>query len=237
MFWSYFSSTFVYLAYLNRSLELFTPQIDNFSGITEETPRSSQRRRQNLVLEIPVRKLENCYEDVRINMAPTSSPTPRRVNFLSTPSCSEARNVTSPGSACSRSKSIKDFWPKFNFRNRHAALDIEKAYDLARGVPPAGSREKSSISTSLSRSFSLSKIFTPRIKRTSSLPVTPLGGSAAESAHGCLGNNLNPNVSIKLVDHSSWNMVNKLYSTVKLWCMGRFFGCLCFLLYEGSYKS
>ncbi|XP_057954975.1 uncharacterized protein LOC131148988 isoform X2 [Malania oleifera] len=151
-------------------------------GIIEESTHVHQWRRQNLFLEIPSRTLTDSSQDsVRIKMPPTPSPTPRKVNFLLTPSPSDARISGSPGPSSSKGKAtIKSLLPKLSFKYRNPASDIEKAANLTRGTSSTIPREKPSIS----RSLSLTKIFTPRMKRTSSLPVTPIGHSNPESVHG-----------------------------------------------------
>ncbi|CAH8362371.1 unnamed protein product [Eruca vesicaria subsp. sativa] len=145
------------------------------AAITEETSVNVQQwRRKNLSLQIPSRATGLSLEDsVVIKMPPTPSPTPRRVNFSLT--------STSPGPAASSTvlprgkSSLKNLIPKVGCKPK---TDIEKGQV---DVPsPSALQEKPSIS----RSLSLSKLFTPRIKRTSSLPVTPIVLSKSESAHG-----------------------------------------------------
>ncbi|XP_010535601.1 PREDICTED: uncharacterized protein LOC104810853 [Tarenaya hassleriana] len=147
--------------------------------ITEEGSTEFQRwRRKNLSLQIPTRAVALSSEDsVVIKMPPTPSPTPRRVNFAL--AASSPGPGPSSGSASSRGKSsLRNLLPKVGFKPRIICSDIEKGSE---GVSsPSGMQEKASIS----RSLSLSKIFTPRIKRTSSLPVTPIAHSNPESAHG-----------------------------------------------------
>ncbi|CAN8301086.1 unnamed protein product [Cochlearia groenlandica] len=155
------------------------------SAITEETSASVQQwRRKNLSLQIPLRETGLSPEDsVVIKMPPTPSPTPRRVNFALT----STSPCPGPSSSCStsaapippRSKSsIKNLIPKVGFKPKSSNTDIEKGH---RDVfSPSVFQEKGSIS----RSLSFSKLFTPRIKRTSSLPATPIVLSNLESAHG-----------------------------------------------------
>ncbi|XP_018460404.1 uncharacterized protein LOC108831352 isoform X3 [Raphanus sativus] len=147
------------------------------SAITEETSTNVQQwRRKNLSLQIPTRATGLSPEDsVVIKMPPTPSPTPRRVNFSLT--------STSPGPASATAhprgkSSLKNLIPKVGFKPKTSHTDIEKGQgDVS---SPSELQEKASIS----RSLSLSKLFTPRIKRTSSLPVTPIVLSKSESAHG-----------------------------------------------------
>ncbi|XP_038895267.1 uncharacterized protein LOC120083543 isoform X2 [Benincasa hispida] len=149
------------------------------AGITEEKEHSNQWKRSNLVLEIPSRTPESSPQDYHAIKMPQ---TPRKVNFLLTPSPSDVRinGSGSPGPSSSRGKSsIRSLFPKLSFIHRSSS-DIEKVANLALEGSSHGAQEKPSIS----RSLSLSKIFTPRIKRTSSLPVTPIIHSNPESAHG-----------------------------------------------------
>ncbi|XWS53261.1 hypothetical protein CRYUN_Cryun11dG0142300 [Craigia yunnanensis] len=159
---------------------VYVQQVEDSTGITEETTHGHHWKRSNLFLEIPSRTLEDSsQESVVIKMPPTPSLTPRKVNFLLTPSPSYARIRGSPGPSSSRGKSsLKSFLPKLSFKHRSINLDIEKAANFASESSSTSLREKPSIS----RTLSLTKIFTPRIKRTSSLPVTHTENSNPESA-------------------------------------------------------
>ncbi|KAH7561023.1 hypothetical protein JRO89_XS10G0160100 [Xanthoceras sorbifolium] len=164
--------------------------VGDSTGIIEETSHGQHWKKRNLFLEIPSRTVKDSSQDsVIIKMPPTPSPTPtpRRVNFLLTPSSADARTSGSPGSSTSRGKSsLKGILPKLNFKYRSSNTDIEKAANQApEGCQP---REKPSIS----RSLSLTKIFTPRMKRTSSLPVTPIVNSSLEpTSSGSFGGSTN----------------------------------------------
>lgn len=162
----------------------------------EETPRGQQPRHQNLILQIPSRTYEASTEDfVRINMPPTPSSTPKRVNFSPMPSPNYARINVSPGPSSSPSyakinvspgpsskgrSSIKNLLPKLSSKYRNSTSEIEKAAILALGASSTGTREKALIP----RTLSLTKLFTPKMKRTSSLPVSPTARSNPESWHG-----------------------------------------------------
>lgn len=166
-------------------------KVEDSIGITEETPQVHPWKRLNLHLDIPSRTEENCAQDfVAIKMPQTPSHTPRKVNFNLTPGSSDGRISASPGPSSSRGKSCKrSLFPKLSFKNRSSS-DVEKAANLALEGSSAGPpREKPSIS----RSLSLTKLFTPRMKRTASLPVTPIAHSLPESTHGgSVGGSLNP---------------------------------------------
>ncbi|KAG8644580.1 hypothetical protein MANES_11G144500v8 [Manihot esculenta] len=152
------------------------------TGTVEEGNHSHQWKRSNLFLEIPSRTLEDSSQDsVVIKIPPSPSPTPRKVNFLLTPSSSDARACGSPGPSTSRGKSsLRSLLPKLSFKSRISTLDVEKAANLPPDTSCNIPREKPSIS----RSLSLSKIFTPRMNRASSLPVTPIANSNSESTRG-----------------------------------------------------
>ncbi|KAL5565659.1 hypothetical protein UlMin_028823 [Ulmus minor] len=167
-------------------------KVEDSMGITEEAPQDHPWKRQNLFLEIPSRTSEATSPDfVGIKMPPTPSPTPRKVNFLPRQGSSDvARNIGSPGPSSSRGKSSKkSLFPKLSFIYRTSSSDIEKAESSASETLVTGPKEKPAIP----RSLSLSKLFTPMIKRTSSLPVTQLGEPNPESTpSGSIGGPLTP---------------------------------------------
>ncbi|KAM1853674.1 hypothetical protein EV1_009517 [Malus domestica] len=151
--------------------------------IIEEAPPGHLWRRQNLVLQIPSRTLEDAKENfVRINMPPTPSPTPKRVNFSPLPSPSLAKINVSPGPSSSKTKSTtkRSLLPRLSFKNRNTTSDIEKAATRALGGLPAGTHEK----PSTPRAWSFATLLTPRTKTSSSLPATPIAHSNLESMHG-----------------------------------------------------
>ncbi|XP_050381164.1 uncharacterized protein LOC126798287 isoform X2 [Argentina anserina] len=114
-------------------------------------------------------------------MPPTPSPTPKRVNFSPLPSPCLNKVSGSPGPSSSKTKStIKGLLPKLSFKYQNTTSEIRKAATLALGGTPTATREKPIIS----RTFSLSKLLTPRLKNTSSLPPTPISHSNPESMHG-----------------------------------------------------
>ncbi|KAL0309734.1 UNVERIFIED_CONTAM: hypothetical protein Sradi_5915700 [Sesamum radiatum] len=168
----------------NSSVSLSPPQAPkagDLSEITEESSSSKQERREELILKIPKAMIEGSMEDsVTINMPLSPAPTSKRVNFSPLPSPNRLRFIGSPGPSSSKGKSaMKNFLPKLNFKFRNTNSEIEKDAMLALGASPE-MRGKISIA----RTFSLTKIFTPKMKRTSSLPATPILHSNPESAHG-----------------------------------------------------
>ncbi|CAK8536252.1 unnamed protein product [Lathyrus sativus] len=148
--------------------------------------------KENPLLEIPYQtSQESSYsnEFVAIKMPLTPSPTPsyKKVNFLVTSRSVDAPIVDSDnnnqGISSTRGKSsgARSILPKLNFRyNRTSSSDIEKGITLA----PESPYEKPSVSGSVS----FSKLFAPKIYRTSSLPVEEIGRVNTEFAFGgCLG--------------------------------------------------
>eukprot|EP00268_Persea_americana_P066678 TRINITY_DN910_c0_g1_i11.p1 TRINITY_DN910_c0_g1~~TRINITY_DN910_c0_g1_i11.p1 ORF type:complete len:391 (-),score=52.86 TRINITY_DN910_c0_g1_i11:2216-3388(-) len=152
------------------------------SEITEEIQPVQHPRQPNLFLDIPARTIEDSHRNfVRINMPPTPSPTSMKVNFPSMPSPSSARvNVSSSPSSSKGKPSFKSLLPRVSFKFRRSTSDIEKAAILALGASSAGSTERPVVQ----RSFSFAKLFTPTMRRTSSLPVTPIADSNPESVRG-----------------------------------------------------
>ncbi|KAK9676738.1 hypothetical protein RND81_11G096800 [Saponaria officinalis] len=137
-------------------------KVDRSYAENEEIRHVSNWRKQNLSLDIPSRK----FDLVRDSVKPKTSTTPKRVNFALTPTMSDTKLYESPGPSSARGRSpFKNILPKLGFLYRSSS-DAEK---LGWELPCTTPREK----TSISRSSSLTKIFTPRIRRTSSLPVTP----------------------------------------------------------------
>lgn len=149
-------------------------------------------------MEIPCKSSEescssssNDFVAIKMPLTPSPPSTQRRVNFLVT-----SRSVDAPidnninlGISTTRAKSSsnRSILPKLNFRyNRTSSSDIEKAV-IGAPAPESsfvGPHEKPSISGSVS----LSKIFNPKINRTSSLPVEEIGRVNTEFAFGgCLG--------------------------------------------------
>ncbi|XP_011089303.1 uncharacterized protein LOC105170304 isoform X1 [Sesamum indicum] len=157
------------------------PNLENSSGMNEETSQGKQWRKPNLFLEIPSRSLEvTPQEFMEIKMPPTPTPTPKRVNFVLTRSPSDSRLHGSSGPSSTKGKSsIRSILPWLSFKNRSSNSEVEKAANIDSGCSTMVPQDKLSIS----RSWSLSKIFTPRIKRTSSLPVTPFANSNPDAAH------------------------------------------------------
>ncbi|XVF55456.1 hypothetical protein PTKIN_Ptkin06aG0037400 [Pterospermum kingtungense] len=165
----------------NNTLDPPLQRFGDSTEIIEETPLGERRRRDDLVLEIQPRTLEDAREDfVRIEMASTPTATPKRVNFSPMPSPVFSRFDESPVYSSPKSKSpLRSLLPKLSFK-RNNNLEIEKAAILALGGSSAEVHGK----PRFSRTFSLSKLFTPRMKNTSSLPGTPIAHSNPESMHG-----------------------------------------------------
>ncbi|KAL8057588.1 hypothetical protein ABFX02_04G193200 [Erythranthe guttata] len=159
------------------------PKMEESSGMTKETSQGKQWKKPNLFLEIPNRTSEMPLQEfVQINMPSLTTPTPKRVNFFISSSPSSDSRVTVPTAPSStRGKSlssIRSLLPKLSFKFRGSDSDLEKAESAPSTVANQGNKPP------VSRSWSFSKIFTPRMKRTSSLPVSPFENQDQDSAHG-----------------------------------------------------
>ncbi|KAK4255075.1 hypothetical protein QN277_008121 [Acacia crassicarpa] len=165
-----------------RTSSLSVHKVDDTMGISEESTHTRRWKRENLSLQIPSRTSEESFQDFVTNkmpQTPSPTPTPKRVNFLVTPLSVDTSINKSPGPSTSRGRpSIRSLFPKLNFISRPAS-DVEKGSTAASEGSSSATREKPSIS----RTLSLTKLFTPRIKRTSSLPVDEFAHSNSESAH------------------------------------------------------
>ncbi|XP_047959796.1 uncharacterized protein LOC125205042 isoform X1 [Salvia hispanica] len=160
------------------------PMVGKSSEIVVEEPVCSQPHHgHDFILHIPANATAEGYvedsESVAINMPPSPVPTPKRVNFSPLPSPSSVRLNGSPGPSTKGKSSMKNLLPRLSFKFRNTNSETEKAAMLALGVSPE-LRGK----TSIPRTFSLTKIFIPKMKRTSSLPTSPIFHSNPESAHG-----------------------------------------------------
>ncbi|XP_057741221.1 uncharacterized protein LOC130958730 isoform X2 [Arachis stenosperma] len=149
------------------------------SEITEELSNRRHGTRKSLILEIPTTSTVD--EDfVRINMPLT--PPPRKVAFSPCPSPAFSRVNESPGPSASRNRStMKTLFPKLTLKIRStSSQQIENAAFLALEGSPKVAPKK----PLLPRTFSLTKLITPRGKNTASLPVTPIAHSNPGSTHG-----------------------------------------------------
>ncbi|XP_057779114.1 uncharacterized protein LOC130997716 [Salvia miltiorrhiza] len=167
---------------VNISFPPLLPKVGESSEIVVEEPVSSQQHQgHDLILHIPAKAtVEGYVEDsVAINMPPSPIPTPKRVNFSPLPSPNRVKLNGSPGPSNKGKSSMKSLLPRLSFKFRNTNSEIEKAAMLALGVSPEMQGK-----TSIPRTFSLTKIFTPKMKRTSSLPTSPIFHSNPESAHG-----------------------------------------------------
>nr|VDD46941.1 unnamed protein product [Brassica oleracea] len=124
---------------------------------------------------------------LRRNASLTSSPIAKRVNFspMPSPRIGQRGASLSPCSSSSRNRpnnSLKNLIPKLTFKNKNSNnsnMDIEKAADLSFGASPPSSGNGRGRST-----WTLGNILTPRLKKTESLPVTPIAHSNPGSTHG-----------------------------------------------------
>ncbi|XP_056842608.1 uncharacterized protein LOC108856643 isoform X2 [Raphanus sativus] len=146
-------------------------------GDSSEIAQEEDPWRRGIVLKTTPE--DTTGEDLsRRNASLTSSPVAKRVNFspMSSPRIGQRGASLSPSSSSSRNKpnnnnSLKNLVPKLSFRNRNS--DIE-AFGAASSSPTARDRS----------TWTLSNILTPRLKKTESLPVTPIAHSNPGSTHG-----------------------------------------------------
>ncbi|CAN8269515.1 unnamed protein product [Cochlearia groenlandica] len=160
---------------------------EDSAEIAEEEELSPVRElwRRGLVLDSPPKDIDENL--LRRNASSTSSPVAKRVNFspLSSPRTGQRGASLSPSpsySSRNRHNSLKNLIPKLSFKNRNSNnnnVDIEKAADLAFASSSPSSRNGRDRST-----WTLANILTPRLKKTESLPVTPIAHSNPESMHG-----------------------------------------------------
>ncbi|KAL2533659.1 RING/U-box superfamily protein [Abeliophyllum distichum] len=168
----------------NSTIKLPIPpvyKIGESSEIVDECSTSQQPGEQSLITKIPEAAIEGSAEDsVIISMPPSPFQTPKRVNFSPLPSPNHSIVIGSPDPSSSKGKStMKYLLPKLSFKFRNTNADIEKAAMLALGGSPETEGKMS-----IRRTFSLTKIFSTKMKRTSSLPASPIMHSNPESAHG-----------------------------------------------------
>ncbi|VVA97035.1 unnamed protein product [Arabis nemorensis] len=162
-------------------------EVDSAEIAEEElSPGRDLWRRGLVVLDLPSRTHEDIGEDLlRRNASLTSSPVAKRVNFspMSSPRTGQRGASLSPSSSSSRNRpnSLKNLIPKLSFKNRNSNnnnVDIEKAADLAFASSPSSGNGRDRFT------WTLTNILTPRLKKTESLPVTPIAHSNPESMHG-----------------------------------------------------
>ncbi|KAH7859341.1 hypothetical protein Vadar_011901 [Vaccinium darrowii] len=160
-------------------------KVGDVSEIFEVPPTCENQKNQIMPVEIPTTTIEGSTEDfIRINMPPTPNRTPKRVNFSPRHSPILYRFNDSPSPLSRGKSSIKNLLPKLSFKFRNTNSEQEKAAILALGGSPVGSQQKP-----IQRTTSLTKLFAPKMRRTSSLPVTPIEHSNPESMHGGNTNN------------------------------------------------
>lgn len=168
-------------------------QHSSYPEIIEEAPHEEHGRRSELALEIPSQTLRDVREDgfTRIDLPPTPSLTPKKVSFSPLPSPRPATTgePSSPSPSNNWRAAAKSLLPKLSFKFRNSTADPEKAAMLALGVGGSPSGQRNS-KPPISRSFSLTKLFSSRIRSPSSLPVTPVARSNPASTHG--GHNIDP---------------------------------------------
>ncbi|KAK1398447.1 RING-CH-type domain-containing protein [Heracleum sosnowskyi] len=160
--------------------EIFIPlhTLYSSSGSSQEVPNNKQLRKPNLLSEMGARNQEISSQDfVQIKMPPSPTSTLKKVSIPPKPSPSNTKMNTSPGPSLPKAKSsTKHILPKRSVKYKVSSSDMEKSSNLVPGEP--------SDKPSILRSWSLSKIFTPRMSRTSSLPIPPIGRANSETIPG-----------------------------------------------------
>ncbi|KAK9079087.1 hypothetical protein SSX86_000757 [Deinandra increscens subsp. villosa] len=155
---------------------------EEISTVTTDSPRTTQP--------------SSSQELIQINLASTTTPTPKKVNFNlgSSPSHTRTNANASSSNCSSRTKSSKkSLLPKLNFMNRNTIPDVEKT-DV--NVIPSALSSEMQEKASIPRSWSLTKMFAPQ--RTSSLPVTPIVRPDQESVLGNSGGSLNLETKVQV---------------------------------------
>ncbi|XP_071734753.1 uncharacterized protein [Rutidosis leptorrhynchoides] len=162
-------------------------EVTTTSEINEVATTSQHSEPQHLVLQIPEITYDTYTKNntTKMNSPLTPQQTPKRVNFspLQSPTYTYAKyhdSSLSPSSSRDNKSSIKSLIPRLSFKFKNRTSDIEKAAILALGGSPSEIRGKAK----MSRNLSFSKLFSSKMKRTSSLPVTPIAHSNPESMHG-----------------------------------------------------
>ncbi|ESQ49094.1 hypothetical protein EUTSA_v10020625mg [Eutrema salsugineum] len=158
--------------------------VDSTEIAEEELSPGRDLWRRGIVLDLSSRTPEDTGDEdlLRRNATLTSSPVAKKVNFspMSSPRFGQRGASLSPSSSSSRN-SLKNLIPKLSFKNRSSNnnnVDIEKGGDLVFASSPSSGncRDRST--------WTLTNILTPRLKKTESLPVTPIAHSNPESMHG-----------------------------------------------------
>ncbi|WOH02139.1 hypothetical protein DCAR_0521527 [Daucus carota subsp. sativus] len=191
--------------------EIFIPlhMLNSSAGSSQDTPNTKQLRKPYLLSEMGARNQDISSQDfVQIKMPPSPTSSLKKVNIIPKPSPSNAKTNTSPGPSLPKAKtSTKHILPKRSVKYKVSSSDMEKAASLGPGEP--------SDKPSILRSWSLSKIFTPKMNRTSSLPLPPIARANSETI--CGGNLLPTKGAHSHIARSlSVPSLNKLTSTRKM---------------------
>ncbi|XP_016649095.1 PREDICTED: uncharacterized protein LOC103329100 isoform X2 [Prunus mume] len=148
------------------------PQVHDPQGNNEETSLVQQSRRPNLSsLQIPARTLESSLSAfTRIDIPSVPSPSSTRAGLPPRPNSAKIKS------------SMKNLFPQKSFRAKNLPLDGEKTILI---IPDTPSSDGHLAKPSTSRSFSLNKVFfSPSMKATHSLPVTPSANVGSETVQG-----------------------------------------------------
>uniref|UniRef100_A0A7N0RBA9 PNPLA domain-containing protein n=1 Tax=Kalanchoe fedtschenkoi TaxID=63787 RepID=A0A7N0RBA9_KALFE len=129
--------------------------VGDLAEITEEAQPGQSQIRENLAVQIPVRTMESPTCEVRIDMPSSATRTPKRANSSLVCSPGGYNNQVSPPSLKGKS-SFRNFFPKLGIKSRSHTMDLDKA-----SIQALGGRK-----LKISRPASLTKLFTPKMKRT-----------------------------------------------------------------------
>ncbi|XP_072989320.1 uncharacterized protein [Typha latifolia] len=136
-------------------------------------------KRPNLSIVIPQKSSGgSSMNSVRINVPPPGSSTSRSTLPVCSPA--NAKPPISPFSSSSKAKpSTKTMFPGWSFKSRSSALEIENADVQVHESSSDTRREK----TFTLRSLSFTRIFSPSVRRASSLPVDSIADIQGSSSN------------------------------------------------------
>ncbi|WOL09605.1 hypothetical protein Cni_G18358 [Canna indica] len=140
------------------------------SGTHEILPIQGEKR-PKLSIDVPSRNVGVSFINYpKVNIPSTPGSASNKTNILPIWSPASAKTQASPCSSSSKSKpSIRNLLPGLSFKFQTSASGIENYETQVPEGHFVGKREKPSMLSS----FSFSKLFSPRIRRTSSLPTNP----------------------------------------------------------------
>ncbi|CAH9075201.1 unnamed protein product [Cuscuta europaea] len=160
-------------------------------GKTGEITQATSGKKPDISLEIPPKYNQPYEGSEQIRMRLTPTQTGKKVNFhLNSNPSSDKKVHGSPGLlpprvSKSSSSSKRNLLPKLNFMSNNSGsnhLEMEKP-------SPDNESGQEENKVSISRSWSLSKMFAPGIRRTSSLPISKNGKLMSGGGGAVMGGN------------------------------------------------